>query len=86
MNSDGFDRGWFVMGGGGFQFNMSISIFLLGQIISHPDPSPVFKGHIRDGKRYKRYKRCWCKKFPTGVKHLVENVIKTAGKQKCLSQ
>ena len=30
----------------------------------------------RDGKRYKRYKRCWCKEFPTGVKILVENVIK----------
>ena len=30
----------------------------------------------RDGKSYKRYKRCWCKEFPTGVKILVESVIK----------
>ena len=28
----------------------------------------------RDGKSYKRYKHCWCKEFPTGVKILVESV------------
>ncbi len=30
----------------------------------------------RDGKSYKRYTRCWCKEFPTGVKILVKSVIK----------
>ena len=30
----------------------------------------------RDGKSCKRCKRCWCKNFTTGVKILVESVIK----------
>ena len=40
-------------------------------------------------KRYKQFKRCWCKEFPTGVKILAKYVRnggeKTAGNQKCLS-
>ena len=27
-------------------------------------------------KSYQRYQRCWSKEFPTGVKILVESVIK----------
>ena len=43
---------------------------------------------LRGGKRCERCKRRSCKDFPTGVKILVENVIKggikISGNQKCL--
>ena len=38
------------------------------------------KSLTRDGKSCKRYKRCWCKEFPTGVKILVESVINSGVK------
>ena len=41
-----------------------------------PDRVNVIIVRHRDGKSYKRYKHCWCKEFPTGIKILVERVIK----------
>ena len=45
--------------------------------------------NLRDAKRCERCERCLCKDFPTGVKILVENVMKgdvknvKSGNQKC---